>query len=179
VAYTYLKYAIAVPYGQLLAFNGDLVCGLQTFLPNRIVGYSESYGKGCLLFAQDIDWASALSGKSDFPARQLSRKDIGLQPDMSKFRWHIRLPFQARALILAADAVVVGGWPEISDARDPYAAAEGRKGGVLWLLSAADGRKIAEYKLPSPPRFDGLAATEGRLFVSTVGGKLICFSTAR
>jgi hypothetical protein len=40
---------------------------------------------------------------------------------------------------------------------------EGRTGGVLWAASAADGRKLLEYRLDAPPAWDSLAATEGHL----------------
>jgi hypothetical protein len=41
------------------------------------------------------------------------------------------------------------------------AGCEGKSGGVLWMASAKDGSKLAEYKLDSPPAWDGLAAAEG------------------
>jgi hypothetical protein len=42
-------------------------------------------------------------------------------------------------------------------------------------VSSADGKKLAEYDLDSPPIFDGMAAAAGRLYMSTVDGKVICF----
>ena len=41
-------------------------------------------------------------------------------------------------------------------------------------FAAADGEKLAEYKLPAPPVWDGMAAARGRLFISTVNGDIIC-----
>ena len=51
---------------------------------------------------------------------------------------------------------------------------EGKRGGLLWALSTADGTKLAEHKLDAPPIFDGMAAAAGRLFISLRDGKLIC-----
>ena len=51
----------------------------------------------------------------------------------------------------------------------------GRRGGVLQAVAAADGKSIAAYRLDSPPVFDGLIAAGGRLFLSTIDGKLRCF----
>jgi hypothetical protein len=42
-------------------------------------------------------------------------------------------------------------------------------------VSSADGKKLAEYDLDSPPIFDGMAAAAGRLYMSTVNGELLCF----
>ncbi len=41
-------------------------------------------------------------------------------------------------------------------------------------MAAVDGRKLAEYKLDSPPVWDGLAAASGRLYLSTTAGVVMC-----
>ena len=51
----------------------------------------------------------------------------------------------------------------------------GRKGGLLYVVSAADGRKLAEYKLNSFPVFDGMSAAEGGLYLSQIDGSLVKF----
>ena len=70
--------------------------------------------------------------------------------------------------------MLIAGPPDVLDPRDPLAAFEGRMGAKLWAVSSIDGRKLAEYKLDSPPVFDGMAAAERRLYVSTRAGQLIC-----
>ena len=45
--------------------------------------------------------------------------------------------------------------------------------GKLRVLSAADGKPLAERDLPAP-LWDGMAVAHGRLFVSTADGKLLC-----
>ena len=55
------------------------------------------------------------------------------------------------------------------------AAWEGKRGSLLWAVSGAEGRKLAQYKLDSVPVFDGLAAAGGRLFLSMKDGKVVCF----
>ncbi|MGB2819508.1 MAG: PQQ-binding-like beta-propeller repeat protein, partial [Phycisphaerae bacterium] len=59
---------------------------------------------------------------------------------------------------------------------DPWAAYEGRKGGRLLVISAADGTAKADLQLASPPVLDGLAAARGRLFMSTADGKVTCLA---
>jgi hypothetical protein len=66
--------------------------------------------------------------------------------------------------------------PDVADSGDPLAALEGRKGAQLEAYSAADGRKLAEYQLTSPPVFDGLIAAGGCLYWSTACGKVVCMA---
>jgi len=56
------------------------------------------------------------------------------------------------------------------------AAIGGRKGGLLLVVSASDGKKLAEYKLESIPVWDGMAAANNRLYLATKNGKIICFA---
>ena len=42
-------------------------------------------------------------------------------------------------------------------------------------VEVEDGTTIAEYKLPAPPVFDGMAAAGSRLFVSLESGKVVCW----
>ena len=46
----------------------------------------------------------------------------------------------------------------------------GEMGGLLRAVSAEDGTTLAEYRLASPPVFDGIAAAHGRLFLSAIDG---------
>ena len=59
------------------------------------------------------------------------------------------------------------------------AAFEGRRGALLVAVSPADGQKLAAYRLDSMPRFDGLIAAGGRLYLSTVDGKVLCLGAGR
>ena len=45
----------------------------------------------------------------------------------------------------------------------------------VWAVSGKDGKKLMEAKLASPPAAQGVALTEGRLYVTTTAGKLMCF----
>jgi len=58
------------------------------------------------------------------------------------------------------------------------------KGGLLWVMSARNGEKLAEYKLEAVFGelsravlvWDGMAAANGRLYLATLDGKIICFA---
>jgi hypothetical protein len=78
------------------------------------------------------------------------------------------------AMVRAADALFLAGSPDTVDARDPHAAWEARAGGILGVFATDGGEKLAEYRLPAPPIWDGMAATAGRLFVCATDGSIVC-----
>ena len=41
-------------------------------------------------------------------------------------------------------------------------------------VAAADGKKLSDYDLGTSPTFDGMAAAYGRLYLTTLDGKLLC-----
>ncbi|MFO8013759.1 MAG: PQQ-binding-like beta-propeller repeat protein [Phycisphaerae bacterium] len=90
-------------------------------------------------------------------------------------RWERRLDIRVTALVRAGDVLFAAGSPDVVDPDDPHAAWQGRKGGVLAAFATADGKELARYRLPAPPVWDGLAAAGGRLYVATMGGKILCF----
>jgi hypothetical protein len=92
-------------------------------------------------------------------------------------RWSQQVPVRVRAMLVADSTLFIAGTPDVVDADDPWSAIDGDKGGVLWSLSAADGTKLAEYTLQHPPIFDGLAAADGRLYVSTTRGTIVCLGS--
>ena len=89
-------------------------------------------------------------------------------------RWSAKVPVRVVAMVVAGATLFAAGPPDVVVPDDPWAAMEGRKGGVLWAVSADDGRKLAEYRLVSPPVFDGMAAARGRLYIATRDGRVVC-----
>ena len=107
------------------------------------------------------------------------------------FKWsNGNLPLQVRAMVLTDKTLFVAGPPDVVDEKEVFsqpddagirakvaeqsAALEGRKGALLWVVSASDGKKLAEYNLESPPVWDGMAASNGRLYISTRAGRVLC-----
>jgi len=82
------------------------------------------------------------------------------------------------ALVRAGETVFAAGSPDVVDPKDPHGAWEGRKGGVLAAYAAEDGAELAEYKLPAPPVWDGMAAARGRLLLSLEDGTVVCMKAA-
>ena len=80
--------------------------------------------------------------------------------------WTAPSALQAEAMILAGDTLFAAG---------PTDRFRRRPGGKLWAVSAADGRPLWERQLDSPPAAEGLAATSGRLYLTTANGRVLCF----
>jgi len=91
-----------------------------------------------------------------------------------KARWSSQVPLRVQAMVIAGETLFVAGTPDVVDPDDPWSAIDGKKGGVLWAVSTADGKKLAEYPLDAPPIFDGMAAANGRLYISTTDGNVVC-----
>ncbi len=87
--------------------------------------------------------------------------------------WSVEPKMRPRAILMAGDRVFLGGMP-LMDPADPFATFEGRKGGLLNVYSAADGTAGGEIKLDSPVIWNGLAAADGKLFICTMDGSLVC-----
>jgi hypothetical protein len=45
---------------------------------------------------------------------------------------------------------------------------------LLAAFAAADGTPIAEFELPAPPVWDGMAAANGRLYLTLSNGTVVC-----
>ena len=63
--------------------------------------------------------------------------------------------------------------------REQVAAFVGKKGAMLWAVSATEGERQAELELDELPVFDGMAAAYGRLFLTTVDGNVQCLGGDR
>jgi len=110
--------------------------------------------------------------------------------------WTLDVPVMVRALVKANDMLFLAGPPDLIDeektferimGRDPQiarqlaeqdAALDGQKGGELLAISARDGSQLAQYHLVSLPSWDGLAAAQGKLYMSTTDGKVVCWAGA-
>ncbi len=106
--------------------------------------------------------------------------------------WSNDISVQINSMVLTDNAVFAAGPPDMEDEEesvktllDPKtqkklaeqsAAFEGKRGALLVAVSRDDGEKLAAYRLDFVPRFDGLIAANGRLYVSTLSGEVICLS---
>ena len=90
--------------------------------------------------------------------------------------WSVSLPMRPRAMLRAGKLLFVGGMPNTTDPEELPQVFEGRKGGLLRAVSIEETRVVAQYKLPSPPVWDGMAAAGGRLYIAMMNGQLACMA---
>ena len=172
VSYSWIAYRpgnwgsrLSVPYGLMLTFDDKTVWGVRR---GRLMRWNIKGAGGYTLFAEPRPQLSA----GDKHLRDFRKPSAANAP---KFQWTTGAAMWPRAMLKAGKLLLLGGTTDQIDDKDPHAAFEGRKGGLLRVMSAADGAKMAEYKLEAPPVWDGMAAAGGRLYVATTDGKVICF----
>ena len=109
--------------------------------------------------------------------------------------WSADIPVQVTSMVLTPNALFAAGPPDVADEErsaktlaDPRtqkrlaeqsAAFDGRRGALLVAVSPGDGKKLAAYRLDAMPRFDGLIAANGRLFLVTVDGNVLCLGAGQ
>ena len=97
---------------------------------------------------------------ADAAARKWEPKTRGEMP------WKpVRIPTDVHGLIVAGDTAFLAGMDFVL---------RPEKGRVL-ALAMKDGTETQRIELPALPTYDGLAAANGRLFVSHQDGTLLCF----
>jgi outer membrane protein assembly factor BamB len=176
------------PFAEYLVYNDGGVCGVRARKkPGGYGGLFAPGGKGFELFAADHVPPPSRRGEAapaakPKPIPKGAGKKTGRPGGSSgpkyvrvpKDRWAVNIPVRATAMVLAGEKLVVAGTPDVLVKGDAWAAYEGRKGGRLLVVSVASGKIATQLKLASPPVLDGLAVTEGRLFLSTADGKVTC-----
>lgn len=108
--------------------------------------------------------------------------------------WTQDIPLLARAMVLADKTLFVAGPPDLFNEVETFkqlaaddetvqkilaeqdAAMAGAQGGLLRAFDAKTGETLSEIKLPSLPIWDGMAAANGKLLLSTKDGRVIAIS---
>jgi outer membrane protein assembly factor BamB len=158
------------PAGVILAFDDSAVYGF---------GRQQNYYR----WTQGLKFHVFSAGKTAPPAGV--GKTAG---DKVRFNWSMPDPsVYATAIALTPTRLFLAGPPAITVS--PYKSAEaaqedldrwqGRKGGKVVVYATADGAVLAECPLPSQPVWDGLIATEGRLYIGLADGSIVCLAKAK
>ncbi|HUT32469.1 MAG TPA: PQQ-binding-like beta-propeller repeat protein [Planctomycetota bacterium] len=163
------------PAGRILVLDADSVYGYgrdRYGLEGSHVGLGKSSYR---LFACAREPKVTRAPAEPSAKASKSKQKAPQAPPRIETRWSQRVPVLVRAMVLAEKTLFIAGPPDVAGGGDEAVAAlDGRRGGLLWAVAAGDGRKLAERKLDSPPVHDGLIATAGRLYLSTLDGKLLC-----
>ena len=176
---TVWKYGHRIDRSQLLALDGTDVYGLRVYWGLSWNCAVFNPGEGYVLFRQDV------AGPVH---RALTRKKLPGSIPYERYTWHKRVPVRVCAMALTGTSDVpptgdiavshkclfAAGTPDEIPTDDPLAAFEGRRGARLLVLSAEDGETLHECRLDSPPVWDGMAAANGRLYIATKAGNLLC-----
>jgi len=151
---------IAVPTGVLMVYDDQAIWGVKR--------KGDANGKYSLFQKDNTPFSDTEESLPDF------RKILQGQVDASV--WTRDLPVRTKAMLKSGERLFMGVMPADIPQDDPHAAYEGRKGGMLWVVAAQDGSKVAEYELGSPVVWDGMAAAKERLYVSLTDGSVLCLA---
>jgi len=80
-------------------------------------------------------------------------------------------------MVLTNERLFVAGPPNVIPPDDPLIAFEDRAGAKLQVVAAENGTHLAEYDLDRVPSFDGMIAADGRLYMTTNDGYVICMGS--
>ncbi|UCG58923.1 MAG: hypothetical protein JSU70_05300, partial [Phycisphaerales bacterium] len=124
-------------------------------------------------------------------------------PESQSIEYHwtnSSVPLLVRAMVLADKMLFIAGAPDVVDEEQAFdywsaepndpnvdrdipaklyeqdAVLKDQRGALLWAVSTADGKDLARYELESLPVWDGMAAANGRLYLSLSSGKVQCFA---
>ena len=110
------------------------------------------------------------------PRATSPRKRKGRSP--VRYTWRTAVGMLVRGMVLADQTLFVAGPPAGRDNRG-LTELDRAGPGLLWAVSAADGKKLSECELPSAPVFDGMAAVGGCLLISGRDGSVSCLGAAK
>ena len=187
----YFTAAVHTPAGRILVFDDASVYGFGR--KPQFLGWWTPLEYNLFAASKETKLVEKAWRKRRFPENWQGVIRLGSYGSKVPCQWREDVPLHVRAMALADKTLFVAGPPDVMDETkvdvnelmrsdaltrrtlDPSLAAwEGKHGAVLRAVSAADGKKLAECKLDSLPVFDGLAAADGRLYLSTTDGKLAC-----
>ena len=173
----FLKSPGREPIGaQMIVHDNDTAYGFFAYSSSSRGGPWHVIGSGYTLFSAPCGAAESSSpGPMKIDPHVLGQDSRLLR----KFTWRQTIPVRARAMVLAENALLVAGTPDVvKPDNDPYLAVEGRLGGRLLVASRADGHTLAEHDLPSPPTWDGMAVTAAGAYISMQDGSVALLGPA-
>jgi outer membrane protein assembly factor BamB len=194
------------PSGRLISVNGDTVFGYERkpeFLSESIVLEYRLYAARK---SGDPEAIQRITAPDKEPVNPFDKKMKNYAGDWKlrqgipmaeqsavQVKWLVdKPPLQVRAMVLAGQVLFISGPPDVFDEEEAFfklddaqirgklaeqsALFKGKEGAVMWAVSAANGKKLAEFHLDSLPVWDGMAASRGKLYMTTLKGDVISFA---
>ena len=148
---------LTIPKGVMLSYDNDTVWAIHR--PKSKPGYN-------LVAYANNPFGPEEVAKPDFSNEK--------SPDLVKTKWAATMTTRPRSMVIAGNAMVIGGVPDYADTLTSNPDSEGYNSGIIGLYSKKDGSVISQIKLGSAPTWDGVAVAASGVFVTTVDGKVIC-----
>ncbi len=159
------------PAGRLLVCNDNTIYGFGRNIYPRGNAGQWTTGEYYRLFSA----SKTLKMPEEAPKPAEQRRGKKAPPkSLVDLKWEEKVQPEVRAMVLAGDTLFFAG-PHGST-HESLAAYEGHEGISLQAVSTVDGTHQATHDLDSQPVFDGLSAAQGRLYLSTKSGEVICFA---
>lgn len=169
-----------VPAGRLLVIDDDSIFGFGR--SKFDVGNPERVHAGHIGLIKDTYQDMGHIDYSQNPYRlfcavkpQTGKRDKGKQQKIT-YKWQTLVPMLVRGMLLADKTLFIAG-PMIGKNLRGLAELDTIQPGLLWAVSAADGKKLAEYVVAASPVLDGMAAAGRQLYLATTDGQILCFSS--
>ncbi|MEM7473444.1 MAG: PQQ-binding-like beta-propeller repeat protein [Planctomycetota bacterium] len=127
------------------------------------------------------------------PGKKGGAKPVNQGNSLVKPKWTQDVPIYVRAMTLSGYRLFIVGPPDIIDEEKTFeglteddpkvkallaeqdAVLDGETGGKLLVVNTVSGKVENQIDLDVLPAWDGLIGANGRLFLSTLDGQLICF----
>jgi len=131
---------------------------------------------------------SAPKGKVIVPKEGRKGKKVS---SLQVTNWETQIPIWVQAMFVTDDALFVAGNRDLYDeegasgGKKPFSAdderfalqqehLEGKYGSLLEVVDKRTGRKLHSLELPEMPVWDGMIAADGKIFMTTTGGSVLC-----
>ncbi len=107
-------------------------------------------------------------------------------------KWAEDIPVLARSMVLAKDTIFLAGPPDNIDEEDTFQrimdrdetvqaelnaqdeALQGKQGAILMAIDKNTGKPLSSITLNELPTWDGMAAANGKIYITTEKGKVLC-----
>jgi hypothetical protein len=160
-----------VPAGRILCHDSKSVYG---------------YGRTSKYY----QWSTPLEYHLFAAAKNPATGKKGRSASRVSYRWSRETKLHVTSIVVAGDILLVAGPPSLMDEvnafRDPFSERSRAKmkdqadafcgeRGLLKAVATSTGGDIAEMTLDYLPAFDGMAVAEGKLFLTSDDGVLVCY----